>query len=146
MCWLDQWLCTLGSQCCWALPSRCCGHRRLPWRSLRAFPRVHTHLPSICPPRSRVMLKVSGEALEGQQGFGIDPQVLQVGKGAGHSIICGYLRPAWGRRAYCAGLALPYKLLVSLPARHVVQPKHAGTCCMQRCACPATCPSAAPAF
>lgn len=28
------------------------------------------------------MLKVSGEALEGKQGFGIDPQVLQVG-GAG---------------------------------------------------------------
>lgn len=28
-------------------------------------------------PRSRVMLKVSGEALEGAQGFGIDPQVLQ---------------------------------------------------------------------
>lgn len=31
-------------------------------------------LPLFC---SRVMLKVSGEALEGAQGFGIDPTVLQ---------------------------------------------------------------------
>lgn len=41
------------------------------------------HLPSHLPIHlclSRVMLKVSGEALEGKQGFGIDPQVLQVGR------------------------------------------------------------------
>ena len=34
-----------------------------------------THCPSCC--NSRVMLKVSGEALEGSHGFGIDPLVLQ---------------------------------------------------------------------
>ena len=51
------------------------------------IPRCALHVPmrpSLLPlprPSSRVMLKVSGEALEGSQGFGIDPNVLQVGRG-----------------------------------------------------------------
>lgn len=47
-------------------------------RLARLAPHAPTAHPAAHPPlRSRVMLKVSGEALEGTQGFGIDPQVLQ---------------------------------------------------------------------
>ena len=69
----------------WALLPARRGRAAAPsWRSTSLCRHTSTrlHAPALPLPCSRVMLKVSGEALEGKQGFGIDPQVLQVG-GAG---------------------------------------------------------------
>jgi len=45
----------------------------------RPTPAPHAAPPARLPPRryKRVLLKVSGEALQGSQGFGMDPSVLE---------------------------------------------------------------------
>lgn len=90
----------------WALPPAGRDRAASPsWRSTSPCRRPSTrlHAPAFPLPCSRVMLKVSGEALEGKQGFGIDPQVLQVG-GAGS--LAASLRWTRGGRRPAGALSL----------------------------------------